>query len=142
MKTRFGYIVPCRTSGHPPEMRHDAMSGTSTARPKPPTEPVPAPDALVADVGLPESLGYRVKKRALGKPLVNDELHGEKLSNPTALGIMGIDMISSSSYGSEQMLTQLVPYFGVLGFMLLMPITGVILGMLILLTFCYRDVVS
>ncbi|GAA2066350.1 APC family permease [Catenulispora yoronensis] len=115
------------------------MSGTSTARPKP---PVAAPGALAADVNLPESLGYRVKKRILGKPLVNDELHGEKLSNPTALGIMGIDMISSSSYGSEQMLTQLIPYFGVLGFMLLMPITGVILGMLILLTFCYRDVVS
>jgi amino acid transporter len=93
-------------------------------------------------VNLPESLQYRFKKKVLGKPLVNDELYGEKLSNPTALGIMGIDMISSSSYGSEQMLTQLVPYFGVLGFMLVMPITGVILGMLILLTFCYRDVVS
>ncbi|NUR26472.1 MAG: amino acid permease [Catenulispora sp.] len=128
------------------------MSGTSTARPEPtaaapaPTPAsapaVAAPDVLVADVGLPESLGYRVKKRILGKPLVNDELHGEKLSNPTALGIMGIDMISSSAYGSEQMLTQLIPYFGALGFMLVMPITGVILGMLILLTFCYRDVVS
>ena len=115
------------------------MSKTSTARPKP---PVAAPGALAADIDLPESLGYRVKKRILGKPLVNDELHGEKLSNPTALGIMGIDMISSSAYGSEQMLTQLIPYFGALGFMLVMPITGVILGMLILLTFCYRDVVS
>ncbi|NUR61664.1 MAG: amino acid permease [Catenulispora sp.] len=115
------------------------MSQTSPARPRP---PVAAPDALAADVNLPESLGYRVKKRILGKPLVNDELHGEKLSNPTALGIMGIDMISSSAYGSEQMLTQLIPYFGALGFMLVMPITGVILGMLILLTFCYRDVVS
>ena len=92
-------------------------------------------------MNLPESLGYRVKKRLLGKPLVNDELHGEKLSNPTALGIMGIDMISSSAYGSEQMLTQLVPYFGALAFMLVMPITGVILGMLILLTLSYREVV-
>ncbi|WP_344657833.1 amino acid permease [Catenulispora subtropica] len=119
------------------------MSTTRTARPRrASTEAVAAPGALAADVNLPESLGYRVKKRILGKPLVNDELHGEKLSNPTALGIMGIDMISSSAYGSEQMLTQLIPYFGALGFMLVMPITGVILGMLILLTLCYRDVVS
>lgn len=123
------------------------MSRTSTAAPKSAgagasAVPVAAPGALAPDVNLPESLGYRVKKRLLGQPLVNDELHGEKLSNPTALGIMGIDMISSSAYGSEQMLTQLIPYFGALGFMLVMPITGVILGMLILLTLCYRDVVS
>lgn len=129
------------------EMRHPAMSSTSTAGPKPAggrarALPVAAPGALAPDVNLPESLGYRWKRRLLGKPLVNDELHGEKLTNPTALGIMGIDMISSSAYGSEQMLTQLIPYFGALGFMLVMPITGVILGMLILLTLCYRDVVS
>ncbi|MFL6111917.1 MAG: amino acid permease [Catenulispora sp.] len=124
-------------------MGHTPM-GSTTARPKPPVQEatVAAPGALAADVNLPESLGYRVKKRILGKPLVNDELHGEKLNNPTALGIMGIDMISSSAYGSEQMLTQLLPYFGTLSFMLVMPITGVILGMLILLTLCYRDVVS
>ncbi|MBW8805714.1 MAG: amino acid permease [Catenulisporales bacterium] len=117
---------------------------STTARPQPPAPKatVAAPGALAAHVNLPESLRYRVKKRILGKPLVNDELHGEKLNNPTALGVMGIDMISSSAYGSEQMLTQLIPYFGALGFMLVMPITGVILGMLILLTFCYRDVVS
>jgi amino acid transporter len=118
------------------------MSSAGTAA-KSRTEaiPVAAPGALAADVNLPESHNYRIKKRLLGKPLVNEELLGEKLSNPTALGIMGIDMISSSAYGSEQMLTQLIPYFGVLGFMLVMPITGVILGLLILLTLCYRDVV-
>src|SRR3954470_12092860 len=103
-------------------------STTARPQPAPAKAAVAAPGALAADVNLPESLGYRVKKRILGKPLVNDELHGEKLNNPTALGIMGIDMISSSAYGSEQMLTQLIPYFGALGFMLVMPITGVILG--------------
>lgn len=103
------------------------------------TEP---PPALSADVHVPESLGYRIKYKLLGKPLVSEQLHAEKLSKPVALGVMAIDCISSSAYGSEQMLTQLVPYFGVLGFMLVMPITGVILGMLVLLTLCYRDVVT
>ena len=121
------------------------MSSTGTIATEPAEGRQPrnlGPGALAADVELPESVGYRLKMGMLGKPLVNDELHGEKLSNSTALGIMGIDMISSSAYGSEQMLTQLIPYFGVLGFMLVMPITGVILGMLILLTLCYRDVVT
>jgi len=103
----------------------------------------PQPPALsAAAVNIPESLGYRVKRKFLGKPLVNDQLFGEKLSKKIALGTMGIDMISSSAYGSEQMLTQLLPYFGVLGFMLIMPITGVILGLMILLLLCYRDVLS
>ncbi|MBS2532057.1 amino acid permease [Catenulispora sp. NF23] len=122
------------------------MSSTSTAGPKPAgagakSVPVAAPGALAPDVNLPESLSYRVKKRLLGQPLVNDQLHGEKLSNPVALGVLAPDCVSSSAYGTEQMLTQLVPYFGTVGFMLVMPVTGVILGLLLLLTLCYRDVV-
>jgi amino acid transporter len=118
------------TTGRAPENAAAEDAGT-----------IAPPPALSATVTVPESLGYRVKRTLLGKPLVNEQLRSEKLSNPTALGIMAIDCISSSAYGSEQMLTQLVPYFGILGFMLVMPITGVILGMLILLTLCYRDVV-
>ena len=122
------------------------MSRTSTAVPKSAgagasAVPVAAPGALAPDVNLPESLSYRVKKRLLGQPLVNDQLHGEKLSNPVALGVLAPDCVSSSAYGTEQMLTQLVPYFGTVGFMLVMPVTGVILGLLLLLTLCYRDVV-
>ncbi|HZU55386.1 MAG TPA: amino acid permease [Actinocrinis sp.] len=118
------------------------MSTSTTGRATAAAPPTATPPALSATVTVPESLGYRFKRKMLGKPLVNDQLHKEKLSNPVALGIMAIDCISSSAYGSEQMLTQLVPYFGVLGFMLIMPITGVILGMLVLLTLCYRDVVT
>ena len=100
------------------------------------------PTGLPVKVDLPESAGYRIKRTLLGRPLVTEQLHTEKLSNPTALGVLGIDMISSSAYGSEQMLTQLVPYFGLVGFMLIMPITGIILGLMILLTVCYRDLIT
>jgi amino acid transporter len=119
------------------------MSSTDTveAKARGRAIPVAAPGALAADVNLPESYNYRIKKRLLGKPLVNDQLHGEKLSNPIALGVLAPDCVSSSAYGTEQMLTQLVPYFGVVGFVLVMPVTGVILGLLLLLTLCYRDVV-
>jgi amino acid transporter len=101
------------------------------------------PPALSAStVDIPESVGYRVKRAFLGKPLVNDQLYGEKLSRPIALGVLAPDCISSSAYGTEQMLTQLIPVFGLAGFALVMPITGVILVLLIVLTLCYRDVVS
>jgi len=107
------------------------------------SEKPPLPTVLsVVSANIPESLGYRVKRTLLGKPLVNDQLQGEKLSRPIALGVLAPDCVSSSAYGTEQMLHELVPVFGVAGFALVMPITYVILLLLIVLTLCYRDVVS
>ncbi|GAA2155031.1 APC family permease [Kitasatospora kazusensis] len=104
-----------------------------------------APDRLDSrrpqEIDLPEGLGYRVKRALLGPPLVSAELRNEKLSKPIALGVLAPDCISSSAYGTEQMLTQLIPAVGVAGFALVMPVTGVILGLLLLLTLSYRDVV-
>ena len=94
-----------------------------------------------AVVEIPESLGYRVKKRLLGKPLVTEELAHEKLSNPVALGVLASDCISSSAYGSEAMLVQMVGVIGMSAFSLLMPITGIVLCVLTLLTLSYRQVV-
>lgn len=99
------------------------------------------PGALSIDVDLPESLGYRLKKTFLGPPLVTAALHNEKLSKPIALGVLAPDCISSSAYGTEQMLTVLLPAVGVAGFALVMPVTGIILALLFLLTLAYRDVV-
>ena len=90
---------------------------------------------------LPETLGYRVKKRLLGKPLVTEQLSHEKLSNPVALGVLASDCISSSAYGSEAMLTILIPVIGIAAFTLLLPVTLAILCVLALLTLSYRDVV-
>jgi amino acid transporter len=94
------------------------------------------------EVELPESLGYRVKKRLLGKPLVTEQLTHEKLSNSVALGVLASDCISSMAYGSEQMLVILIPAIGIAAFTALIPLTFVILGLLVLLTFSYREVVS
>ncbi|RKT08739.1 amino acid/polyamine/organocation transporter (APC superfamily) [Streptomyces sp. 1114.5] len=95
--------------------------------------------AAAAEV--PERIGYRIKRLLLGPPLVTARLRDEKLSKPVALGVLAPDCISSSAYGTEQMLTQLVPVVGVAGFTLVMPVTGVILALLVLLTLSYRDVV-
>jgi amino acid transporter len=90
---------------------------------------------------VPERLGYRVKRVLLGKPLVTAQLHEERLSKKAALGVLSSDCISSSAYGSEEMLIILLPIFGLTGFHILMPLTAVVLGLLVLTTLSYREVV-
>jgi amino acid transporter len=97
--------------------------------------------STTVDVDLPESVGYRAKRVVLGKPLVNAAIHDEKLSKKAALGVLSSDCISSSAYGSEEMLLVLLPIFGLAGFHLLMPLTAVVLALLVLTTLSYREVV-
>ncbi|HEX8303617.1 MAG TPA: amino acid permease [Jatrophihabitans sp.] len=104
------------------------------------TEQAAAP-ALAASVSLPERLGYRVKRVLLGPPLVSSQLHEEKLSKKTALGVLSSDCISSSAYGTEEMLIVLLAVFGLAGFHILAPMTAVILVILTLMTLSYREVV-
>ncbi len=93
------------------------------------------------DVRLPETRRYRLKRVLLGPPLVNAAMDDEKLSKKAALGVLSSDCISSSAYGSEEMLLILLPIFGLAGFHLLMPLTAVVLGLLVLTTLSYREVV-
>ena len=90
---------------------------------------------------IPETIGYRLKRTLLGPPLVTEQLSQERLRNPIALGVLSPDCISSSAYGTEQMLVILVPYVGLAAFSLVLPITYAILGVLLLVTLSYREVV-
>ncbi|MFJ6463536.1 APC family permease [Streptomyces sp. NPDC091387] len=84
---------------------------------------------------------YRIKRHLLGKPLTTEHISDEKLNNRTALGVLASDCISSSAYGSEEMLRVLVPVVGAAAFTMIMPVTFAILLVLLLLTLCYSDVV-
>ncbi|MDQ0383044.1 amino acid permease [Amycolatopsis thermophila] len=88
-----------------------------------------------------ESLGYVLKRILLGRPLITSRLHAERLSNPVALGVLSPDAISSSAYGTEEILLELLPYAGLAAFALVIPITGIILFILVLVTLSYRQVV-
>ena len=90
---------------------------------------------------MPESIGYAIKCLVLGKPLVTEQLKAERLSNPVALGVLSPDAISSSAYGTEEILIELLPFAGLAAFTLLLPITGVILVILVVVTASYRQVV-
>src|ERR1700753_502591 len=81
------------------------------------------------------------KRVVLGKPVITDELHHEKLSNPVALGALSPDAISSTAYGPEQIMVELLPAAGMAAFVLLLPLTGVILLILALVAASYRQVV-
>jgi amino acid transporter len=100
-----------------------------------------AAPALVSTVSVPERLGYRIKRVLLGPPLVSSQLHEEKLSKRLALGVLSSDCISSSAYGTEEMLIVLLGVFGLAGFHILAPMTAVILVILVLMTLSYREVV-
>jgi amino acid transporter len=90
---------------------------------------------------LPETRAYRVKRKLLGKPLVNEALSEERLPSPIALGVLAPDCISSTAYGSEEILTILVPVAGLAAFQLIMPITLGIIVVLFFVTLSYREVV-
>jgi amino acid transporter len=98
--------------------------------------------AAPSAVDVPERLGYRVKRACLGRPLISAQLQHQRLSKKTALGVLASDCISSSAYGSEEMLIFLLPAFGLAGFHVLMPMTVVVLAVLVIMTLLYRQVVS
>ncbi|MCX6434488.1 MAG: amino acid permease, partial [Actinobacteria bacterium] len=75
-------------------------------------------------------------------PLNRHSLGHQRLSKRYALGILSSDCISSSAYGSEQILIALLPAFGLASFALMMPMTAVIIGILIIVTLNYRNVIS
>jgi len=89
----------------------------------------------------PEGLWYTAKTRLLGPPLVNEELGEQRLSKPLALGVLSPDGISSSAYGTEEILIALVPIVGLAAFTLILPLTLVILFVMTLVVLSYREVV-
>jgi amino acid transporter len=97
---------------------------------------------VVTESGVPETWGYKFKRRMLGPPLVNDEMHGQKLSRVLGLGVLSPDGISSSAYGTEEMLIEMVQVVGLAAFTLIVPMTLVILAGVALVVLSYREVVS
>jgi len=104
------------------------------------------PDELVGGVErsgeLPETFGYKLKRKLLGPPLVNEQMSQERLSRPLALGVLSCDGISSAAYGTEEMLIEMVQVVGLAAFTLILPMTLVILAGIALVVLSYREVVS
>jgi len=92
---------------------------------------------------LAEGLGYSLKRRLLGRPLINEQLGEQRLSKPLALGVLAPDGISSSAYGTEEILIELIKGgLAVTAFTLILPLTGVVLFVMALVVLSYREVVT
>jgi amino acid transporter len=87
-------------------------------------------------------LQFKIKRSFLGGALNRHSLGHQRLSKRYALGILSSDCISSSAYGSEQILLALVPAFGLAAFAMLMPMTAIVLAILLIVTLSYRNVIS
>jgi amino acid transporter len=103
-----------------------------------------APDRFPSHAGdeYPESWQYRLKNTLLGRPLVSEQLGSERLSKPIAFGVLAPDMISSSAYGTEEMLTIMLPIIGIGAFTMVIPITIAILAVLLFVLLSYLQVIG
>lgn len=110
--------------------------------PKSWTDDAPTPVVLKDHAHLKDSFFYTLKRRILGNPLNRHTLGHQRLSKRYALGILSSDCISSSAYGSEQILIALLPAFGLAAFAILMPMTAVVLVILLIITLSYRNVIN
>ena len=110
--------------------------------PKSWTDDAPTPVVLQDHAHLKDSFFYTLKRRILGNPLNRHSLGHQRLSKRYALGILSSDCISSSAYGSEQILIALLPAFGLAAFSILMPMTAVVLVILTIITLSYRNVIN
>jgi amino acid transporter len=91
---------------------------------------------------LKDPLSYKIKRRLLGGALNRHTLSHQRLDKKYALGILSSDCISSSAYGSEQILIALLPAFGIAAFAILMPMTAIVLIILVIVTLSYRNVID
>src|SRR6202034_825165 len=92
---------------------------------------------------LPEGVGYTLKRRLLGPPMVNEELSEQRLSNVAAPGVLAPDGISSSAYGTEEILIELLKGgLAITAFTLILPLTGVVLFVMALVVLSYREGVT
>ena len=79
--------------------------------------------------------------KLFGQPLTSAEEEGQKIGVFSGVPSLGLDGLSSAAYGPEAALTILLP-LGVLGLSYIGPITLVILALLTILYFSYRQTIT
>jgi amino acid transporter len=84
----------------------------------------------------------RIRRLLVGRPLPTERLVHEKLGKPTALAVFASDNLSSSAYATEEILRVLMfAGLGTAAFSMVVPITVVLLAVLGILLFSYRQTI-
>ncbi|MCX5779803.1 MAG: APC family permease, partial [Firmicutes bacterium] len=84
----------------------------------------------------------QVMRWVFGQKMASSRLHDEKLNVFWGMPILSSDAISSVAYAVEEILLVLVPVLGAASFLWMPRISGVIILLLLILTFSYRQVVD
>ncbi len=79
--------------------------------------------------------------RLFGRRLATHEEEAQKVGPLAGIPMLGLDALSSSAYGPEAALTLLLP-LGALGVLSIVPITAVIIGVLVIVYFSYRQTIA
>jgi amino acid transporter len=85
---------------------------------------------------------YSALKRLLvGRPLSSAEQEHQRLSKRIALAVFSSDAISSTAYATEEILRVLVPYAGMQALDYLVPIAFIVVVLLAIVAFSYRQTI-
>jgi amino acid transporter len=79
--------------------------------------------------------------RLFGRRLATHEEEAQRIGPAAGIPLLGLDALSSSAYGPEAALTLLLP-LGALGVLYIVPITAVIIGLLLIVYFSYRQTIA
>jgi amino acid transporter len=114
--------------------------GAATKRPSRSETPV---GAGVDGRPQPRGLGYAAKRAVLGPALPTAHLIHERLGKVAALAIFSSDALSSVAYATEEMLrTLFIAGVGAVAFSLIMPLSAVIVLVLAIVVFSYRQTIK
>jgi amino acid transporter len=87
-------------------------------------------------------LMINIKRLLIGRPLTNEALNEERFGILWGLPILASDAISSVAYAGQEILTALVPIIGLAAYGQLTILSAAIIGLLVLLTFSYRQTID
>src|SRR5689334_157237 len=79
--------------------------------------------------------------RLFGRRLATHEEEAQRIGPAAGIPMLGLDALSSSAYGPEAALTLLLP-LGALGLVYILPITTVIICLLLIVYFSYRQTIA
>jgi amino acid transporter len=107
-------------------------------------DPVTGPNTpLVTVVGstAPPASKRTVSDYIFGRRLASAEEDEQKIGPLAGVAVLGLDALSSAAYGPEAALTLLLP-LGALGLAHVLPISAIIIGVLLIVYFSYRQTIA
>jgi amino acid transporter len=93
---------------------------------------------LVRNLGVTQ---MNIVDMIVGKPLRTSEERAEQIGPAAGVPIFGLDALSSAAYGPEAALSLLIP-LGLMGVRYIIPISGAIITLLVIVYFSYRQTIA